>query len=152
MKYIGKKIYFDSKGYPLVWISGKDVKVHIHVWETVNGKKPKGYQLHHKDFDRANYSLCNLELLTQSDHFRIHAGWEKDSGEWVRKPCNGCNRILPLSEFYPRKDLPPSALCKVCHSKKTAERKNNPEWVKKNRVYQREWAREKRRRFKNETA
>ena len=146
---MGSKIWYDPKGYPKVWMNKKNVLIHVHVWETVNGKKPNGYDIHHIDFDKANYSLDNLELVTGSDHRRIHAGWVRVDGEWVSKPCNGCNKILPLSNFYPRKGLPPSALCRPCHNKKMKERRDNPEWKEKNRTYQREWARENRRKQKN---
>jgi beta-xylosidase len=142
MKYRDRTIYYDRKGYPIISVDGKDVKLHVYVWEEANGEKPEGYQLHHKDFDKKNYSLDNLELVTQSDHLRIHAGWERENGEWVRKPCNGCNTILQLDEFHPRKGKTPSALCKKCHNAKVAERRNDPKWRKKNREYQKLWARE----------
>ena len=80
MKYRDRTIYYDRKGYPIISVDGKDVKLHVYVWEEANGEKPEGYQLHHKDFDKKNYSLDNLELVTQSDHLRIHAGWEREKG------------------------------------------------------------------------
>jgi len=118
MKYENHTIYYDKKGYPIIWIDGKDIKLHVFVWEKANGEKPKGYQIHHIDGNKNNYNLDNLLLVTQSEHFRLHAGWIKTNGEWSHKPCNGCHKLKPLTEFYKRGDLPPTALCKICHRKK----------------------------------
>ena len=144
MQYKGRTIYYDKKGYPIIWVAGKNVKLHIFVWEEANGEKPKGYQIHHKDDNKENWELDNLQLVTQSEHFRIHAGWIKTNGEWTHKPCNGCKKILPLSDFYPRKNLPPTALCKPCHNKKIAERSLDPKIQEKIRGYKRKWARKNR--------
>lgn len=144
MKFEKYTIYYDKKGYPIIWVGGKNVKLHIYIWEKKYGEKPKGYQLHHKDFDNKNYALFNLELVTQSDHLRLHARWKKTKGKWSHKPCNGCKKLLPLIEFYPRKNLPPSALCKRCHNIQVSKRRTDPIWKEKNRLYQKEWARKRR--------
>lgn len=117
--YGGFGIWYDKKGYATIWINGKNIKLHIYIWEKANGEKPKGMQIHHKDFNKRNYNLDNLELVSQSDHFRIHAGWVRENGEWIEKPCNGCKKTLLLDKFYKRKGHTPTALCKVCHCKST---------------------------------
>jgi len=122
MLYNNKKIWFDSKGYAVIWRAGQQKKVHILEWEKYNGKKPKGYEVHHKDENKANWNIDNLQLETPSSHQRIHAGWIRKNGIWILKPCNNCNQILPLDKFYPRKGLTPSALCKEC-SKSTRLKK-----------------------------
>jgi len=118
MKYNNKKIYFDRKGYALIWINGKDNKIHVLEWEKYNGKKPKGYEIHHKDNDKKNWKITNLSLETKSDHRKIHAGWIRKNGEWIKKPCKDCRRLLPLDKFYQRKGLTPSQRCIVCSKKK----------------------------------
>ncbi|MHA1137998.1 MAG: HNH endonuclease signature motif containing protein [Candidatus Thorarchaeota archaeon] len=136
MKYDGRNVYFDKKGYPLVWINGKDKKVHILEWEKYNGKKPEGMQIHHKDNDKSNWNICNLVLVTQSDHFRIHAGWERQGNVWIKKPCKDCKQLLPLDNFYQRKGLTPSHMCIEC-TKKYYKNKliNDPEHREKKRLY-----------------
>ena len=84
--YEGHKVWLDKKGYTTVWIDGKNKKVHVLEWEKHNGKKPIGYQLHHKDEDKSNWHIDNLELVTQSDHHKIHAGWLRENGKWIGKP------------------------------------------------------------------
>lgn len=45
---------------------------HVKVWEAAHGPVPEGYLVHHKDHDKSNNSLENLELLTHKQHFREH--------------------------------------------------------------------------------
>lgn len=126
--YEGRKVYHDAKGYACVWLEGKNRKVHVLEWEKANGPKPKGFEIHHRDEDKGNWELSNLELMTNSDHQKTHAGWVRQEGKWVAKPCTECGEVLPLHEFYQRKGLTPSARCKPCHcsaTKRWAE--ENPE-------------------------
>lgn len=119
--YKGHKIFYDKKGYPCIWLNGKTKKVHVLVWEERYGNKPKGYDVHHKDFDKSNYDINNLELLTNSVHFRIHAGWIMIDKIWIAKPCSICKKTLPLNAFYERNTLKhktQSGYCKECSRKK----------------------------------
>jgi len=126
-------IWKDKKGYPTIWVDGKNIKVHVILWEEVNGSKPKGFDIHHKDFNKGNYDLDNLELLSQSDHQKLHAGWKKIDGVFCLKPCNGCNKVLSLDKFYPRKGLTPSAKCRGC-SKRIWKETARKEGVKERRL------------------
>jgi hypothetical protein len=106
---------YARNGYPSIFVNGFSILVHVFVWERENGKKPKGHDIHHIDFDKSNYSLDNLSCETKSDHFRIHAGWLRDSsGKWIKKPCKDCKQLLDLDLFYQRKGLTPSNRCKKC--------------------------------------
>ncbi len=111
----GFGVFYTKKGYPCVYINGKNILVHVFVWEKENGKKRKGLDLHHKDFDKSNYDINNLELLTKSDHLRIHAKWVRSKdGSWIKKPCKDCKNTLPLDAFYQRRGLTPSNRCIEC--------------------------------------
>lgn len=48
------------------------VRHHRIIWEVVNGTIPKGYDIHHKDHNRKNNSISNLELVESSKHKRNH--------------------------------------------------------------------------------
>jgi hypothetical protein len=140
--YEGFNIWISKKGYPCIWVDGKEIKLHVYIWEKTNGNKPGRHDIHHKDGDKLNYDLENLELVTYSEHKRIHAGWIKKNGEWIKKPCSGCNRILPLEDFYyvnTRKIE--SALCKVCHNEVITERNKRPENHEKLKTYKRNYYR-----------
>lgn len=76
-----KKIYYDNhlvnfssgNGYPTIFINGKNVLLHRYIWEKLNGKIPDGFQIHHKNRNRMDYSIDNLELIEISEHHRKHA-------------------------------------------------------------------------------
>lgn len=42
--------------------------LHRAIWESTNGKIPKEYDVHHKDSDKTNNALSNLELIAKSEH------------------------------------------------------------------------------------
>jgi hypothetical protein len=137
--YEGCGVWYDKKGYACICVGGKDIKLHRYIWERTNGKIPKGMQLHHKDFNKRNYDPSNLVLVNQPDHFRIHAGWIKTDDKWTHKPCNGCGRTLPLTEFYSRKGYTPTAKCKKCHLVFSKEYTNRPEIKEKIKISKKEW-------------
>lgn len=121
LSYDGRRVYSDHKGYALVWVDGRDRKVHVLEWERHFGPKPEGHEIHHRDEDKGNWSIDNLELLTNQDHQRLHAGWVKENGEWAKKPCTACGALLPISDYYARKGYTPTARCKPCHNIAVAE-------------------------------
>ena len=62
----------------LDWYQGRDkyviclIKQHRLVWIVNHGPIPEGYIIHHKDGNRANNTITNLELTTPSQHSRNH--------------------------------------------------------------------------------
>lgn len=48
-------------------------RLHRYVWEFYNGTIPSGYHIHHKDFNRSNNDISNLQLLPAKEHGRLHA-------------------------------------------------------------------------------
>ena len=72
--YDGHKInYSSSNGYPSIFVDGKNVLLHRYVWEKFNGEIPEGFHIHHKDRNRKNFDISNLELVDISKHHREHA-------------------------------------------------------------------------------
>jgi hypothetical protein len=55
-------------------------KLHRDVWEYYNGPIPKGYQVHHKDFDIDNNDIENLVCLTIKEHQQIHTEQHRQNG------------------------------------------------------------------------
>jgi hypothetical protein len=47
-------------------------RLHRYVWEFYNGPIPKGYHIHHKDFNKANNDISNLQLLSFEEHEKLH--------------------------------------------------------------------------------
>lgn len=58
------------------WDSERDMPAHqwLHrmVWENAHGEIPDGHVVHHKDEDKTNNALSNLEMLTEYDHQSHH--------------------------------------------------------------------------------
>lgn len=46
--------------------------LHRDVWEHHHGPIPPGLEVHHIDHDKANNAVENLELLSKSEHARLH--------------------------------------------------------------------------------
>lgn len=68
------------------WVDGKAKHQYVArmVWECFYGKIPKDLILHHKDFNEVNNKLDNLELLTVTEHNRVHYPFRKNKGFFKR--------------------------------------------------------------------
>lgn len=52
-------------------------RLHVYIWEHYNGKVPRGYHVHHKDFNKSNNEIENLEILTIKEHLSLHGNsWD----------------------------------------------------------------------------
>lgn len=69
--YENHKVYMNGK-YPAIWLNGENVHLHRYVWEKHFGKIPDGFIVHHKDENKMNWSIGNLELVSRSEHIRKH--------------------------------------------------------------------------------
>lgn len=69
--YNGHKVYIDGK-YPAIYLNNKNYHLHRYVWEQTYGPIPKNMVIHHKDFNRGNWDLKNLEMLTRAEHLKRH--------------------------------------------------------------------------------
>ena len=69
----GFTFYRDPKTkYFLGAVNGKRMRLHQYIWVRENGPIPKGYDVHHIDFNKENNSIDNLTLLTRSEHHSLH--------------------------------------------------------------------------------
>lgn len=112
--FSGREIRYDVDGYAFISVGKKNKFCHVLVWEKANGPKPKGFDIHHIDGNKANFKLSNLELLTRKDHKRTHFGWIKTDGVWTHKPCRSCKEVLPLDKFYKIASGTEYYICKAC--------------------------------------
>lgn len=53
--------------------NGDRTSMHRFVWEFHNGKIPNNHDIHHRDRNKANNKLENLELLSKNEHARKFA-------------------------------------------------------------------------------
>ena len=92
-----------KNGYPAVCINRKWFYVHILICECVNGGIRKGYIVHHKDKNKLNALLDNLELMTNLKHSKLHGMDRK--GIDFRSEEGKANSINSAREVRTRKDV-----------------------------------------------
>lgn len=126
----------------------KVIDEHRYIWEVNYGDIPAGYVIHHKDGNKNNNSIDNLECIPLSEHSRIHMLGNKRSEESIEKErltkernkllkykdipegywvCNTCGELLLLSYFYTDKSSwhGHSNECRECRSRKRSPNKYN---------------------------
>jgi HNH endonuclease len=63
--------------YGYVWIKPpgelKFVQEHVWKWKTLRGPVPKGWVIHHKDEDKTNNKIGNLQCVSRAEHARLHS-------------------------------------------------------------------------------
>ncbi len=72
-EFNGERFYFCGNYY-----QHKGRRLHRVVWEYHNGPIPDGCHVHHKDEDKANNNIENLELLPVHAHLSHHGSDEKN--------------------------------------------------------------------------
>lgn len=84
--YVGN-VYFvrDNKtGYYLSHKHG--IRLHRYIWQIHNGFIPSGHHIHHKDHNKSNNEISNLELISASEHMSLHMTEERRA--WARGNLN----------------------------------------------------------------
>lgn len=77
----GRKYFSNSNVIPK--------SMHQYVWSYYNWPIPKGYEVHHKDLNRYNNDISNLELLEKHEHREVHARLlTEEQREWRRNNLN----------------------------------------------------------------
>jgi len=63
-----------KRGYWLIYLPKVEWYLeHHYIWERYHKRKvPKGFNIHHKDFNPLNNNIDNLELMTASEHLKLH--------------------------------------------------------------------------------
>lgn len=63
--------------------------MHRYVWQYYNGPIPEGYVIHHKDGNKANNDITNLECIPRGTHSRLHGQLLTDEQrDWRRNNIN----------------------------------------------------------------
>lgn len=92
----GYKYYKQKTGYYQMAETNKrkqlgiERRLHRAIWKFYNGDIPKGYQVHHKDENKDNNDISNLELLSASEHAKLHScrakvWWHTTKGKKANK-------------------------------------------------------------------
>jgi hypothetical protein len=73
INYDGINFNQTKDGYWVATIDARIKSLHVYIWEKHNQcRVPRGYVIHHKDEDKDNNNITNLQLMTCNDHNRLH--------------------------------------------------------------------------------
>ena len=72
-KVIVDGMSFIASGRDYLYNSNTRQYLHRYLWEREYGKIPEGYEIHHKDKNPLNNDLNNLELLSSTEHKKLHS-------------------------------------------------------------------------------
>jgi site-specific DNA-cytosine methylase len=102
IEFEGKRYTPDNDGYYRCTERDHNIFLHRVIWEQQNGAIPDGYHIHHKNGDKSDNRIENLECVTPSEHGTIHGfpeGYEFKPGQL---PHNArAVRRLDTGEIYP---------------------------------------------------
>ncbi len=107
----------DRKGYRRIGVNNKLFREHTLVWRHFNGEIPAGMEIHHKDGDKLNNEIGNLELVDRLTHRHLHAGYEVIDGV-IYKRCVTCAEVKLEVQYTRRKAGGLSSSCKKCRAVK----------------------------------
>ena len=82
-EFLGTKYHKKKGGHYF-----NDFSVHRAIFSYYHGSIPNSLDIHHKDMDKANNDILNLELLTKSGHHKKH--WEGEGT--VKLICAECGK------------------------------------------------------------
>ena len=80
----GDKFTKRNHGY-LARTDGDRELMHRVVWEFHKSKIPKGYDIHHKNHDKQDNRIENLEIYSKSEHAKLFATGNNQHGKNNRK-------------------------------------------------------------------
>lgn len=73
-------------------VFGHSDYLHRMIWEYYNEKDiPEGFVVHHKDLNRDNNDISNLELMSSTDHKSLHLSLRHQEGDTSIKTLSGEN-------------------------------------------------------------
>lgn len=71
-------IKFTPSGNGYYWATSRDKNISLHRYKYIKerGPIPKNWDIHHKDENKLNNNIENLEALLKSEHTKKHQEWK----------------------------------------------------------------------------
>lgn len=109
-----------STGYVLIKVDNNWVVEHRYNMECYLGRKLLPEEIvHHKDFTKDNNEVSNLQIMTQSEHMKLHAFFKnRNSKNWVViTPDNERIKVYNLAKYCEDNNLSVHCMRAVAHGK-----------------------------------
>lgn len=104
-KYGRKLVQCDNGlGYGRVKIRGKQVMAHRIIWEAFNGQIPEGLEINHKDSNKKNNALENLEVVTKSQNAK-HGWVAKPAPRGIGRKMLSTQSVKEIKELMKKKSI-----------------------------------------------
>lgn len=75
----GIRFSMRTNGY-FAMTSGNRMLMHRYVWQKEHGPIPKDHDIHHRDGNKANNNIENLECLSKAEHTRLYSEFKNKYG------------------------------------------------------------------------
>jgi hypothetical protein len=99
-EHFERKFYLDKKtGY---WISTDHPRIRAHQWVWLNHHSviPNGYHIHHKNENKSDNRIDNLELIEKHRHMKYHMDQRMNDPKYRKKIVEQCEKIRPLTKAW----------------------------------------------------
>lgn len=102
-QFEGYNIHIDMLGYPRIWMHGKGlVLIHRLVAKRAWGDMVDNMDVHHRDGNKMNWALENLQVITHQEHMQIHRKLNlaaQGIDPETQAICSTCKKVLPVEQF-----------------------------------------------------
>ncbi len=140
-----RKPNLNPNGYLRVYVPGHPCAhkrgwalEHRYVWHEAHGPIPPGHIIHHKNEDKTDNRIENLECMSKTEHDRshirenlgakdavgdtrafaawrrIHSSWNKGTGRTLTLVCPACGNSFQRDESLHKRNLRDSVKYAVC--------------------------------------
>lgn len=88
------------KYYKTVWVDGKQIRTHRYVMQNHLGRELNSNEIvHHKDGNKFNNDISNLEIVSRSEHMKMHPEiFEKSLQK--RKKNIDIDKVVKMYEYH----------------------------------------------------
>lgn len=103
-EHFGRKFFCDKKTN--YWMSTTSPRIRAHQWVWINhhGNPPKGYHIHHRNNDKSDNRIENLELIHGARHLSYHMVHHMSDPIKKNKQKEHIEKIRPLTKAWHASD------------------------------------------------
>lgn len=80
-----------------------DSLLHRDVWTYFNGEIPRGYVIHHRNVNKSDNRIENLQMLTNSEHRKLHNELASNQPFKICPICGKAFRVSSAAAFWGKK-------------------------------------------------